>query len=167
MKRKLQTLIIALVIGAGSVAFAVEQAPVAVDDKAAAPDANATSEAVAETSGDIEPGSNEDLQIRVEELTEAIAQLRAASPSEKRIALVGLLGAIAWLLFGLLKRTGTITDKGRKWIPLVAVGIGGLAGIFDAYVIGGSWLQALLTAGGPPLSVLFQALLGLLKSKDS
>lgn len=137
--------------------------PLAVPQLAQAADAGpdaapAAADTVPGTTADeVEPGSNEDLEQRLADLTAKYKALKAASPTEKRIAIAGLLGAVVWLLIAAFKRVGQW--KSTRWIPWAVLGMGVVVGVVDKYALGAGWLNALISGGGPPLSVLIQELL--------
>lgn len=80
----------------------------------------------------------------------------AASSTEKRLAIFGMLGAVAWLLIAAIKRVGNLTARGKRWLPLVSAGLGVAVGAFTYLGAGQTWTLALFYGAGPWLAPFIQ-----------
>jgi hypothetical protein len=108
------------------------------------------------TAGDVEPGSNEDLRQRLDDLKTAYDARTTATSTA--VGWAGVVAALAWLIIVGLKRLGSMTTAGKRILPLVALGLGILAGILAEVAGGLTWWQAAVVGGGGPLSVFLHEL---------
>ena len=102
-------------------------------------------------------GSNDDLIAKYEALKDAYESRDEASSA--LLAWSAIVAAFAWLLIAAIKRLGNLTDRGKQWLPLVALGLGVIAGGAASIAEGIPWWQALVVGAGGPLSVFVHELL--------
>lgn len=101
---------------------------------------------------------------QLNEIRTEYAAYKNSTPAGKDLALAGLLAVLLNLALTAVKKIMSITDKGKKWLPWVATGLGILITILDKYALGGGWVQALIYGAAGPGAVVIQELLGIKKS---
>lgn len=113
-----------------------------------------------------EPGSNADIVTRLDEAKKALERYRSAE-SGKTVLLFLLLAAVCNLLLSGLKRWRQLSDRGKKFLPWIALGLGVAVGFLSYAGTGAGMLESLLYGAGPPFAVLIQELVGPIKSKPA
>ena len=114
----------------------------------------------------VEPGSNEDLTQKLGEAKQRLEDLRGAEDGKMLLVFL-LLAAICNVLLSGIKRWRKFSDKGKKYLPWVATGLGVAVGFLAYAGTGAGILEAFLYGAGPPFAVLIQELFGPIKSKTS
>lgn len=141
--------------GVGDQPYPPPRPPLAATRDAGPAAAVATSPAV--SPDDPTTGSNEELAERYGAVKAELNRYKAAASStEKRLAIFGMLGAVAWLLIAAIKRVGKLTQRGKRWLPLVAAGLGVAVGAFTYLGAGQTWTLALFYGAGPWLAPFIQ-----------
>jgi hypothetical protein len=140
----------ALVMGAsGTLHAAPDAAPIADEvsiDAGAASTAgeNGPVEVAAEP-----PLTNDQLKV---ELDEAIGAVRL------RVKIAALIAPLLAIAIALVRRWSPKLDAKARWIPYALIALGFAEGFADHLITGAGWLPALITAGGPPLALLWHQL---------
>jgi len=83
---------------------------------------------------------------------------RAAAPGVKNLVLFALLAAGLQLLIKLGEYVGKISAPAKKWLPLVAAGLGVLVAVSTKYAAGEGWAVAILYGLSGPLAVFVNEL---------
>jgi len=91
-------------------------------------------------------------------------QYKSSAPDTKDLALVGLLALIVNLLLTGVKKVMNLTDKGKKWLPWVALSLGVVIAVFQKFAMGGGWAQAIVYGIAGPGAVIIQELQNLFKT---
>ena len=66
----------------------------------------------------------------------------------------GLLAAVTFVLLDLVNRFRRLSDRGRAWLPYVALSLGAVAGVTGALHEGLGWADAVILGVGPTLAVV-------------
>lgn len=151
--------VIVLVAGIALVSLAIAQP--AQDAGPAAPtsvDAGALAAAA--------PARGDDLSAELDKLRQEVDAYRKAKKSddgvstEKKLALFGLLASLTWTLCAGLKKVAGKVGKPKlaRWLPLVALALGPVAGFLSSKADGIGTIDAFLLGAGPPLAVLLHEL---------
>lgn len=151
-----------LVVGLTGNAIADDPKPTATEE--VAPAEGPTPEWMKETAVAPETGSNKDLLQKLNEVKDKYEDLKGANGGKMLLVFL-LLAAICNVLISGVKRVRKLTDKGKKYLPWVALGLGVVAGFAAYYGTGASIIEAFWYGAGPPSSVLIQELFGPIKSK--
>jgi hypothetical protein len=146
MRRALAVLISLSVIFACGLALASDAGPVTDAPPAAAAD---------------------DIAGAAAKVTEAAKALKEpGSPSPKKFLWAALIAAIANLGLSIVKRLSKLQERGKKWLPRIAVALGAVVGVCEYYLMGGSLFTAILYGGAPLGAIVIQELMGPVKSKS-
>lgn len=113
-----------------------------------------------------------DLKCQLDEAKTAYQTLKAAQSGADqdliKFAWAGLIAAILKILIQLLERLTKLTDKGKKVIPLIAMGIGVLIAMLSKFAMGTTWFDAILLGGAGPGAVFVNELFNIwFKKADS
>ena len=135
--------------------------PVSAEPDATAADAGALAAAPEEGSASPSAAVTPEAP-SVAELLEQAAELKAEvdayraeeEAGPRRLALFGAIAAAFLLVVSMLRKFGTLTDRGKRWIPLAAAVLGVGLAVTQALAGGSSWSDAALVGMGPPLAVL-------------
>jgi hypothetical protein len=106
----------------------------------------------------IDDGSNEDLLAKYNAMKEAYAAAKGSGADGKTLLYFLLLAACANLLISGIKRAMQLTNKGKKYLPWIAAGLGVVAGFASYYGLGVGLLAAVIYGAGPPAAIIFQEL---------
>jgi hypothetical protein len=107
----------------------------------------------------------EDLAAELDALRTEVSEYRAARaaaaagksvPTETKLALLALLASLGWTLAAGLKKAAKKAGRPelKRWLPLVALGMGVAAGFLSSRAEGIGTIDAVLLGAGPPLSTL-------------
>lgn len=91
---------------------------------------------------------------------DAIKAFKDADATEKTLLFAAMMAALLNLLLTGIKRVMKLTTKGRKVLPWVALGAGLLIAIFERFVLGGSWMEAIIYGGAGPGAIIVEELMG-------
>lgn len=116
-------------------------------------DAAAAVQPTTATGADI-PIDRNDLVGQVKDLKHKIDVLRNADKGERAVAIAGLLAGLLFLAIAGLKKATGMTKRGKRWIPRVLVGLGGVAAAASLFAGGQGWVDSLIIGVGPPLGIL-------------
>lgn len=137
------------------------------DTTAPAPEVAEPETAAASSSTDTADGADADTASAESadgSVEEVIARAKAAKDAyddlkEKgttAITVGGLAAAVTWLLIAGIKFAFPLHKKTKRWLPVVAAGLGIAAAVFGKMAMGLPWAQALVAGAGPPLAVFIQ-----------
>lgn len=106
-------------------------------------------------------GTNVDLVERGKDVVTAAKALRRKEEGAKTALLIAaLIAAICNLLLSGIKRWLRLSQRGKKWLPKIALALGVVVGGASSYALGVGALTAIIYGAGPPLAVFLQELLG-------
>lgn len=105
-----------------------------------------------------------------ERLTEVIkafeAYRGATEATAKRLLLFGAFAVGGKLVIEvLLLLVPALGTRGKKWIPIVALGLGVAVGLLSSLAVGTTLLLAVLYGAGPPLGVFVNELIKVFRAK--
>jgi hypothetical protein len=150
----------ALVMGAsGTLHAAPDAAPIADEvsiDAGAASTAgeNGPVEVAAEP-----PLTNDQLKVELDEAIGAVKALRDKDSDVRlRVKIAALIAPLLAIAIALVRRWSPKLDAKARWIPYALIALGFAEGFADHLITGAGWLPALITAGGPPLALLWHQL---------
>lgn len=115
------------------------------------------------------PSSSTEPAPTVAEQLEAVKKAFDAYKAEhesntKKLLLFALIAVVCNLIMtGLKSVTALGGDRGKKWIPVIMLGMGVVVGLFSSLGAGQSVGAAVLYGAGPPLSVFLHELLNLFR----
>jgi hypothetical protein len=96
---------------------------------------------------------------------QAVAFLLGADPLKRRIGIAILVGlGVRWLINLLKDPDAEIPQAWVQRVPLITAALSVVAAIVDRYATGTSWQLAIITGGGPMLSVLAHEVITAIKS---
>jgi hypothetical protein len=162
MKITISALVISVAVLCSSLAYS-QDAPESPGIDAApqvgvgSPGIETASPGAAEPSGDAP--TNEDIVKQLGEAKAALDEYRASNePGAKKLLLFALFAVVANLLINVIKRFSSLTAKGKKVLPWVAMGLGVLAGGLSLLAAGQGWINAIWYGMAPPGAILLHEL---------
>lgn len=116
--------------------------------------------AAAEANSPPVDGSNDDLKMKLEEIKAAYtAYKEREGDAQSAVYLAGILASIVWFLLAVAKRVSSSTDRWKKQIPYIVLGLSAVGGVLSKFAGGMPWYSAVVVGLGPALSIVIHELL--------
>lgn len=115
------------------------------------------------TDSTVPPAPEKSLEEQLKEAQAAYQAIKNSTPDKKDLAIAAFIAVLMNLLLTGVKKVMKLTDKAKKWLPFVALGLGLVIAVLQKYALGGGWVQALIYGGAGPGAVFVQELFNLFR----